>query len=110
MPTFLGLPSALSCSVTSELDLEDFFNLRQVSRDVNRIVLPVFAKRYFTTRYVMLQRHSLEILIVISLHKTFVAALQNLEIGIDHLSAEPNQAVRSAEPPASASASEERGS
>ncbi|KAK3933500.1 hypothetical protein QBC46DRAFT_275628, partial [Diplogelasinospora grovesii] len=39
------------------------------SIDVNAVTIPVFASRYFETRYVMLSQHSLENLLQISRHQ-----------------------------------------
>ena len=90
MPTLLGLPTEVFVSIADDLNSDDFFDFRQVSREINSRTIALFAQRYFKTRYVMLERNSLENLIDVSHHSVFGPALESLEIGIHHLRDRPD--------------------
>lgn len=92
MPSLLQLPFEVLSLAVGELDTQSLLNLRLASKHANSIALPTFVKRYFETRYVMLNRLSLENLIEISRHQTFSTAVKAVEICLDHLTDEPNTA------------------
>ncbi|KFZ01485.1 hypothetical protein V500_00751 [Pseudogymnoascus sp. VKM F-4518 (FW-2643)] len=75
--------------VAASLDASDFGSFRLLCRVVNFITLPSFQKRYFNTRYHMLQRNSLINLVDISKDPVFGPAIHTVEICIDHLVAYP---------------------
>lgn len=92
MPSLFQLPFEVLSLAVGELDTQGLLNLRLASKHANSIALPTFVKRHFETRYVMLNRLSLENLIEISRHQAFSTAVKAVEICLDHLTDEPNTA------------------
>jgi hypothetical protein len=78
------LPAELVGLVAQQCDSETFFNLRQTCRWINDLTLAVFTNTYFSTRAVMLQRQSLEVLLQISLHPVFGPAITTLVVTMQH--------------------------
>lgn len=83
-PLVHKLPAELVSLVAQQCDSETFFNLRQTCRWINDQTLTVFTKTYFSTRAVMLQHQSLEVLRQISRHPVFGPAITTLVVTMQH--------------------------
>ncbi|KAI1775302.1 hypothetical protein F4818DRAFT_416236 [Hypoxylon cercidicola] len=81
----LTCPNEVLVLIACELSSRGLFALRLTSRFMNRVTLPLFTKRYFEKRCVMLRQDSLESLLDISKHPTFGPALRTLTVSIYHL-------------------------
>jgi hypothetical protein len=89
MQLLVDLPEELITLIATELDSQDFFNFRRICREINTKSFSHLLHHYFQTRYVMLDRCSLENLLQISSHTIFGPSLHTLEICVDHLTDEP---------------------
>lgn len=89
MPALVGFPAELIAMIATELDSQEFFNFRLVSREINYKSFSYFLDCYFHSRHHMLDRYSLENLLQISGHPVFGSLLRILEVCIDHLTDEP---------------------
>ena len=76
----MSLASELIVKIVQELNLEDFSNLRLVSKDVYHISSPHFAKLYFRSCTHLLERRSLETLLAISKRASLAPAVHRLII------------------------------
>jgi len=84
MSALVGFPIELIRLICIEMESQDLFNFRLLSREMNRVSFPYFLDRYFRTRYHMLSRISLENLLQVSSHPIFGPSLRSLEVCIDH--------------------------
>ncbi|KAI2615483.1 hypothetical protein GGR54DRAFT_291945 [Hypoxylon sp. NC1633] len=84
MAGLLQLPNELLAIIFEGLDAPSFFALRLTSKHTHSATLPAFTRQYFTTRYVMFSRLSLQNLVDIARHPDFGPAVRKLEFCTDH--------------------------
>lgn len=97
MATILHLPPEISGFITEQLSTEDFFRFRQTCKYISTQTATYFARNYFQTRYVMLERRSLETLTRIAEHPALGTSIQTVEICTNHLL--PLDELRIIDPP-----------
>ncbi|GKT54378.1 F-box domain-containing protein [Colletotrichum tofieldiae] len=85
LPCLISLPAKVLDSISRALPSEDLFALRQTCRCVAEKTSWTFHRRFFHTRYVMLEKQSLLNLIAISRHSVLRQAVQAVELCVDHL-------------------------
>ncbi|EEU34827.1 uncharacterized protein NECHADRAFT_88407 [Fusarium vanettenii 77-13-4] len=84
MASILGLSAEITEMVLRNLPPRDLLSLRQTCTELCARIAPRFARHYFQTRYVMLERRSLDTLVEISKHRTLGPAITTLEICVYH--------------------------
>ncbi|KZL84852.1 hypothetical protein CI238_12616 [Colletotrichum incanum] len=81
----VGLPTEIVALLATNLPSQDLQNLRQTCKPMAEKTAMAFHDRFFATRYVMLERHSLLNLVTISHHPTLSKAVRTVELCVDHL-------------------------
>lgn len=76
----VSLSPELVDGISDSLSKEDIFNLRLSSRSLQAISLPTFTRRFFRVRNHILTKRSLAVLLEISRHPTFGAAMRTLVV------------------------------
>ncbi|KAI8710630.1 F-box domain-containing protein [Fusarium sp. LHS14.1] len=84
MTTLLSLPVETIQLIPGYLSADDFRAFRQTCRDINAKTFSRFARTYFQTRYVMLEKESLNTLIHISEHPLLGPEVRTLGLCTDH--------------------------
>ncbi|KAM5528588.1 hypothetical protein FOXYSP1_19069 [Fusarium oxysporum f. sp. phaseoli] len=85
MPSILSFPAEITSLVLRELPSRDLLALRQTCKEFCDKATPHFARSYFTTRYTMVERRSLDALVEISKHHTLGPCVETLNICVYHL-------------------------
>lgn len=96
MTTLFHLPIQIIALIATLLS-RDFLDFRQTCRKIKADTALVFAQKYFQTRRVMFERHSLQTLLSISKYPPLCQSIRTLEICPNHLlPLEKLQAIESA--------------
>ena len=93
MTTLLSLPVETTQLILGYLSADDLRAFRQTCRDINAKTFSRFARTYFQTRYVMLEKESLNTLIHISEHPLLGPEVRTLGLCTDHFP-EPDDDLR----------------
>ncbi|KAK1448108.1 hypothetical protein CMEL01_16809, partial [Colletotrichum melonis] len=80
-----GLPTEIIGAISQYLEPPGVLGLRSTCRALADKISGPFQHRFFHTRYVMLERQSLQNLVDISRHPVLRSAVQVVELTVDHL-------------------------